>query len=137
MGLSKDTNMSPADFSYLATFFYVTFAVFQPVHAYLMQKFPTAKYLAVNVILWGIMLAGESIPPGEGTLSNADTLPQSTQLLPQLRRAHCRASAVGRFRGIQCSVSDSDHGHVVQGAWAGPSGLSWRAVSKLTRASPA
>ncbi|KAJ9602289.1 hypothetical protein H2200_013144 [Cladophialophora chaetospira] len=58
MGLSKDTHMSPADFSYLATFFYVTFAVFQPVHAYLMQKFPTAKYLAVNVVLWGVMLAG-------------------------------------------------------------------------------
>lgn len=53
--------MSPADFSYLATFFYVTFAVFQPVHAYLMQKFPTAKYLAVNVVLWGIMLAGKMV----------------------------------------------------------------------------
>ncbi|KIW72454.1 hypothetical protein PV04_00645 [Phialophora macrospora] len=60
MGLSKDTHMSPAQFSYLATFFYVTFAVFQPVHAYLMQKFPTAKYLAVNVILWGVMLAVHS-----------------------------------------------------------------------------
>ncbi|OAG39523.1 hypothetical protein AYO21_06167 [Fonsecaea monophora] len=60
MGLSKDTHMSPADFSYLATFFYVTFAVFQPVHAYLMQKFPTAKYLAVNVVLWGVTLAVHS-----------------------------------------------------------------------------
>ncbi|EXJ64983.1 hypothetical protein A1O7_01322 [Cladophialophora yegresii CBS 114405] len=60
MGLSKDTNMSAADFSYLATFFYVTFAVFQPVHAYLMQKFPTAKYLAVNVVLWGVILAVHS-----------------------------------------------------------------------------
>ncbi|OAP57655.1 hypothetical protein AYL99_08393 [Fonsecaea erecta] len=60
MGLSKDTHMSAADFSYLATFFYVTFAVFQPVHAYLMQKFPTAKYLAVNVCLWGVALAVHS-----------------------------------------------------------------------------
>jgi cyanate permease len=58
MGLSSDTKMTAADFSYLATFFYVTFAVFQPVHAYLMQKFPTAQYLAVNVVLWGVTLAG-------------------------------------------------------------------------------
>lgn len=57
MGLSTDTGMNAADFSYLATFFYVTFAVFQPLHAFLMQKFPTAKYLAVNVVLWGIMIA--------------------------------------------------------------------------------
>ncbi|RFU34509.1 hypothetical protein B7463_g1801, partial [Scytalidium lignicola] len=58
MGLTKDTGMTAADFSYLATFFYVAFAVFQPAHAYLMQRFPTAKYLAVNIILWGVMLAG-------------------------------------------------------------------------------
>jgi len=58
MGISKDTHMTAAQFSYLATFFYVTFAVFQPVHAYLMQKFPTAQYLGVNVALWGVTLAG-------------------------------------------------------------------------------
>ncbi|KAI1626348.1 major facilitator superfamily domain-containing protein [Exophiala viscosa] len=57
MGISKDTHMTAAQFSYLATFFYVTFAVFQPVHAYLMQKFPTAQYLGVNVALWGLTLA--------------------------------------------------------------------------------
>jgi hypothetical protein len=60
MGLTTDTGMTAADFSYLATFFYVTFAVFQPAHAYLMQRFPTAKYLAVNVMLWGVMVAGKS-----------------------------------------------------------------------------
>ncbi|KAK4888446.1 hypothetical protein LTR27_012669 [Elasticomyces elasticus] len=39
MGISKDTGMSAAEFSYLATFFYVTYAVFQPIHAVLVQKF--------------------------------------------------------------------------------------------------
>ncbi|KAK5683192.1 hypothetical protein LTS10_004723 [Elasticomyces elasticus] len=54
MGISKDTGMSAAEFSYLATFFYVTYAVFQPVHAVLVQRFPVAKYLGTMVILWGI-----------------------------------------------------------------------------------
>lgn len=55
MGLTKDTHMTAAQFSYLATFFYVTYAIFQPLHAYLVQKLPVAKYLGVNVSLWGIM----------------------------------------------------------------------------------
>lgn len=62
MGLTKDTRMTAADFSYLATFFYVTFAAFQPAHAYLIQRFPTAKYLAINVMLWGVMVAGIVLP---------------------------------------------------------------------------
>lgn len=54
MGLTKDTGVTTAQFSYLATFFFVTYAVFQPVHAYLVQKLPVAKYLGVHVSLWGI-----------------------------------------------------------------------------------
>ncbi|KAK5133554.1 hypothetical protein LTR08_007593 [Meristemomyces frigidus] len=54
MGISKDTGMSASQFSYLATFFYVTYACFQPLHAVLVQKFPVAKYLGANVICWGI-----------------------------------------------------------------------------------
>lgn len=56
MGLTTDTGMTAAQFSYLATFFYVTYAVFQPVHAVLVQKFPVGKYLGVNVSLWGIVV---------------------------------------------------------------------------------
>lgn len=59
MGLTTDKHMSPADFSYLSTFFYVTFAVCQPIHGFLMQKFPTGKYLGINVILWGIMVSSK------------------------------------------------------------------------------
>jgi cyanate permease len=60
MGLKKDTGLNAAQYSYLATFFYVTFAVFQPLHGYLMQKFPTSKYLGVNVVLWGLIIACRS-----------------------------------------------------------------------------
>lgn len=53
-GIEKDTHMSASQFSYLATFFYVTYAVFQPVHAVLVQKFPVAKYLGTMIVCWGI-----------------------------------------------------------------------------------
>lgn len=72
MGLTTDTDLTAADFSYLATFFYVTFAVFQPAHAYLMQRFPTAKYLAVNLMLWGVMIAGKLDIPAIAEDSFAD-----------------------------------------------------------------
>jgi hypothetical protein len=57
MGMSTDLNMNAAQFSYLATFFFVTFFASQPLHGYLMQKFSTSKYLGVNVIIWGIIVA--------------------------------------------------------------------------------
>lgn len=46
--------MSAAQYSYLATFFYVSYSLFQPVHAVLVQKFPVGKYMGVQIILWGI-----------------------------------------------------------------------------------
>lgn len=46
--------MDAAQFSYLATFFYVTYACFQPVHAVLVQKFPVAKYMGTMIICWGL-----------------------------------------------------------------------------------
>lgn len=46
--------MNASQFSYLATFFYVTYACFQPIHAVLVQKFPVAKYLGTMITFWGI-----------------------------------------------------------------------------------
>ncbi|KAL1962098.1 hypothetical protein VTN77DRAFT_565 [Rasamsonia byssochlamydoides] len=42
-------------FANLALAFYVTYLVFELPTGYLMQRFPTAKYLGLNVILWGVM----------------------------------------------------------------------------------
>lgn len=55
-GISKDTCMSAAQFSYLATFFYVTHAVFQPLHAVLVQRLPVAKYFGSMIICWGVTM---------------------------------------------------------------------------------
>lgn len=48
MGLGKDTNTSPSQFSHLALVFYVSYLAFEPVMAYLLQKLPVAKVLGAN-----------------------------------------------------------------------------------------
>jgi sugar phosphate permease len=53
MGLQEDTNTNAAQFSYLAMIFYVSYLVSEIPQGYLMQRFPTAKYLGIQVILWG------------------------------------------------------------------------------------
>ncbi|KAK5054739.1 hypothetical protein LTR84_001631 [Exophiala bonariae] len=53
MGLGKDTNTSPTQFSHLALSFWVSYLAFEPISGYLLQKLPVAKYLGINVVLWG------------------------------------------------------------------------------------
>jgi hypothetical protein len=52
-----DTNTSASQFSYLALVSYVSYLVFEIPQGYLMQRFPTAKYLGPQVILWGLVLS--------------------------------------------------------------------------------
>lgn len=56
MGLQEDTGITGDQFSLLALVFYVTYLAFEFPTGYLMQRFPTAKYLGANVILWGLMV---------------------------------------------------------------------------------
>lgn len=56
MGIQHDTGMTPAEFSYMALVFYVTFLAFEFPHAYGMQRLPTARYLGSMVFLWGIVV---------------------------------------------------------------------------------
>ncbi|KAK5118934.1 hypothetical protein LTR62_000145 [Meristemomyces frigidus] len=68
MGISKDTGMNAAQFSYLATFFYVTYAVFQPVHAVLVQRFPVGKYLGTMITCWGLTVTMHCVCKSFGSL---------------------------------------------------------------------
>jgi MFS family permease len=83
MGMSTDLNMNAAQFSYLATFFFVTFFASQPLHGYLMQKVSTSKYLGVNVIIWGIIVACALRPSNSSTWR------------PDLFPVHCIAKNFG------------------------------------------
>ncbi|KAK8050300.1 allantoate permease [Apiospora phragmitis] len=60
MGLRKDTGITGDQYSELATVFYVTYLAFEFPTAYLMQRLPTAKFLGVNVLLWGLMVTCNS-----------------------------------------------------------------------------
>lgn len=57
MGLREDTNITTSQFSTLAMLFYVSYLACELPHGWLMQRFPTAKYLGIMVILWGAMVA--------------------------------------------------------------------------------
>ncbi|KAI4720151.1 major facilitator superfamily transporter [Aureobasidium sp. EXF-10727] len=56
MGLYEDANITKADFSNLAWIFYVSYLAFEFPHGYGMQRFPTAKYLGIMVLLWGTIV---------------------------------------------------------------------------------
>jgi len=53
MGLQADTGTTAKQFTYLALAFYVSYCVCEVPQGWLMQRFPTAKYLGVQVVLWG------------------------------------------------------------------------------------
>ncbi|GFF56461.1 uncharacterized transporter C417.10 [Aspergillus lentulus] len=56
MGLLKDTGMQTDQFSKLALAFYVSYLFFEFPTGYLMQRLPIAKYLGLNVTLWGLLI---------------------------------------------------------------------------------
>ncbi|KAH8895591.1 allantoate permease [Thozetella sp. PMI_491] len=68
MGLQKDTSISGDQYSELATLFYVTYLCFEFPTGYLMQRLPTAKFLGINVCLWGTMVACNSAAHNWGGL---------------------------------------------------------------------
>ncbi|KKY21078.1 putative allantoate permease [Phaeomoniella chlamydospora] len=68
MGLGEDTHIDSDQFSQLALVFYVTYLAFEFPTGYLMQRLPTAKYLGVNVVLWGIIITCTSAANNFGSL---------------------------------------------------------------------
>ncbi|KAM6525823.1 hypothetical protein FALCPG4_011358 [Fusarium falciforme] len=56
MGLSTTLNFTGNDFSWMATAFFIGFAVAEFPQGFLIQKFPVSKVLGVNVILWGAVI---------------------------------------------------------------------------------
>ncbi|KAK3897652.1 major facilitator superfamily domain-containing protein [Staphylotrichum tortipilum] len=57
MGLQKDLNMKGNDFSNVATFLFVGLLCFEVPNIYFLQVAPAAKWLGLNVILWGTATA--------------------------------------------------------------------------------
>lgn len=57
MGLTTDTHLKGNEFSWLATAFFLAFALAEIPQGILLQKFPIPLVLGINVILWGVTVA--------------------------------------------------------------------------------
>lgn len=60
MGLQDDLKMTGNDFSWLATAFFIAYAVAEIPQGALLQRFPVMKVLGVNVLCWGVILCCSS-----------------------------------------------------------------------------
>lgn len=56
MGLSDSLDMRGNDFPWMATAFFIGYAVAEFPQGYLIQQFPVTKVLGINVTLWGITI---------------------------------------------------------------------------------
>lgn len=68
MGILDDAHLDTEQYGTLSLIFYVAFLAFEMPHAYLMQRFPTAKYLGVMVCCWGAVVACTSACSSYGSL---------------------------------------------------------------------
>lgn len=57
MGLESSLGMKGQDFSWMATAFFIAYAVAEFPQGLLLQKLPVSKLLGCNVLCWGILLA--------------------------------------------------------------------------------
>lgn len=57
MGIKKDAHLVGQDYSWLGTILYMGVLVGEYPTNLLLQKFPVAKYLAINVGCWGVVIA--------------------------------------------------------------------------------
>ncbi|KAK8119226.1 uncharacterized protein PG998_003852 [Apiospora kogelbergensis] len=56
MGLQQSLGMHGQDFSWMATAFFISYAIAEFAQAYLLQRFPVSKVLGCNVFVWGLVL---------------------------------------------------------------------------------
>ncbi|KAL1610871.1 hypothetical protein SLS59_000508 [Nothophoma quercina] len=68
MGIQKDLHLVGNDFSNIATFLFVGLLCFEVPNIYLLQMVPAAKWLGLNVILWGIAVASGAAATSYRTL---------------------------------------------------------------------
>ncbi|KAL1953283.1 hypothetical protein VTO42DRAFT_3317 [Malbranchea cinnamomea] len=57
MGLQEDTNLHGQQFPWLTTCIYIAVLIVEYPTNWIIQRVPIAKYLGINIILWGAVLA--------------------------------------------------------------------------------
>ncbi|KPM41825.1 hypothetical protein AK830_g4715 [Neonectria ditissima] len=74
MGLSTSLDIQGNDFSWMATAFFIGYAVAEFPQGYLIQRFPISKVLGVNVFLWGVIICCSAAAQSFAGLTAARTL---------------------------------------------------------------
>ncbi|KAL4907070.1 major facilitator superfamily domain-containing protein [Aspergillus multicolor] len=57
MGLLTDANLTSSQYSWLGSIYYLGYMVALPIHNRLFQVFLPSKYIAANMVLWGLVLS--------------------------------------------------------------------------------
>lgn len=65
-GISTDLGMTNNDFAWLATAFFIAYVVAEIPQGILLQRFPLAKVLGFNVLIWGITISCSSAAQSYG-----------------------------------------------------------------------
>ncbi|KAG9007033.1 hypothetical protein FRB93_008300 [Tulasnella sp. JGI-2019a] len=68
LGILADAHLTTDDFNNLATSFYAGYIVFVLPHAWAMQRFPIAKYISANIMLWGLLTGVQAACKSYGSL---------------------------------------------------------------------
>lgn len=68
-GISDSLHLVGNQYSWLSSIFYFGFLIWQLPTNLLMQRFPTAKYMGINIVLWGIFLALQAVSPNFATIA--------------------------------------------------------------------
>jgi hypothetical protein len=61
LGFIKDNHLTQAQYNNLGTFFYLGYLLGQLPHAIAFQKLPVAKYLAVMMFIWSLLVGMHAV----------------------------------------------------------------------------
>lgn len=57
MGIMTDANLTTSQFTWLGSIYYLGYMAALPLHNRMFQVFAPSKYIAANMMAWGIVLA--------------------------------------------------------------------------------
>ncbi|KAI7878734.1 major facilitator superfamily domain-containing protein [Mucor mucedo] len=61
LGIKEDNNITGSQFSWVGSIFYLGYLICQVPNNYLIQKYPTGRYLGSVLIVWGFVMAATAL----------------------------------------------------------------------------
>jgi MFS family permease len=56
LGILQDAHLTANEYNNLGSAFYIGYIIFVYPHAWMMQRFPIAKYISVNIFMWSVFI---------------------------------------------------------------------------------